>query len=221
MANDTDFGAQLDALQADNPPQEPTAQELLSGQTFQALKLWQADLRPQAGVPGNAVLIYSLICAFVILGLLAMKAPVIWRAAAAFAIKGTNMVWRAGLAFTDRCRAELKKVSPLMKPNIIIAVLALLWIAANAAHAYTFFHGSASNSYVKCMEGWSEVTNYEEICTNAYPKHRDTFEQDRLGVTLKSILNATGLAFVACFLIIGARRVSAALKSGREEARNG
>ena len=201
------YDAQIQRLRSTDEDQPQSAQELLGGQTFQALKPWQSDRRQQAGVPGDAVLIYSLICAFVILGLFAMKAPVIWRAAAAFAINGTNMVWRAGLAFTDRYRAELKKVPPVMKRNFIIAVLALLWIAANAAHAYTFFHGSASNLYVKCLD-LSERYKYEEgHCDTGDPfsgdRHR--FEHDRLGVTLKSTLNATGLAAVACLLIIGVR----------------
>lgn len=101
-----------------------------------------------------------------------------------------------------------------MKRNIILAVLALLWIAANAAHAYTFFHGSASNPYVKCI---TEGTEDEDFCNHDdyYSKHRGRLEQDRLGVTLKSTLNATGLALVAYLLIIGVRRESAALKSGR------
>jgi hypothetical protein len=99
--------------------------------------------------------------------------------------------------------AELKKVPPQMRRNIIIAVLALLWIAANTAHAYTFFRGSASNPYVKCMAE-RQGTENEDIC-DIYSKQRDRLEHDRLGVTLKSTLNATGLALVACFLIIGVR----------------
>lgn len=98
------------------------------------------------------------------------------------------------------------RLTPKMKRNVVIAVLALLWITINAAHAYTFFRGNASNPYVKCLtEGWS-------YCGNAYPKQRAIFEQDRVGVTLKSVLNAAGLALVACFLIIGMRRECVTLK---------
>jgi hypothetical protein len=55
---------------------------------------------------------------------------------------------------------------------------------ANAAHAYIFFHGSASNQYVKCITDYALT---EERCGDVFSKHRDRFEHDRLGVTLKSI----------------------------------
>jgi hypothetical protein len=101
----------------------------------------------------------------------------------------------------------LRLRSTQINRNIIIGVLALFWIAINTAHAYTFFRGNASNPYVKCLTaGWREETDAERICGNGYSMHRDRLEQDRFGVTLKSALNATGMALVACFLIIGARK---------------
>jgi hypothetical protein len=146
--------------------------------------------------------------AFVILGLNAMKGIIIaWRSASASAVPrraviGATIAWRTASAFA-------RKLSPQMKRNTIIAVLALLWIAINAAHAYTFFHGSTSNQYVKCI---TEYALTEERCGDVFSKHRDRIEHDRFGVALKSALNATGMALVACFLIIGARRERASPK---------
>ena len=141
-----------------------------------------------------------------------------WRAASSSAVRrgaviGATIAWRTA----RHPSAELKKLSPQMKRDIIIAVLALFWISANAAHAYIFFHGSASNPYVKCITDY-EGTKDEHLCGDFYSKYRERFEHDRLGVTLKSTLNATGLALIACFLIIAARRVSAAPKFDREGA---
>ena len=142
-----------------------------------------AEQRKQQAINAALGLVVKLLVCFIA-----------WRAMSASAAR---RAWRAASAFASQPRAHLKNVPPQMKRNIIIAMLAFLWIAANAAHAYTFFHGSASNLYVKCI---TEYALSEERCGDAFSEHRDRFEHDRLGVTLKSTLNAMGLAVIACLL---------------------
>jgi hypothetical protein len=78
-----------------------------------------------------------------------------------------------------RVTLQLLRLRPRrMNRNVIIVALALLWIAVNAAHAYTFFHGSASNPYVKCITEADGIDD-ESICGDFYSKRRDRFEQDR------------------------------------------